>query len=240
MAWTTNDFGLGAVVLNESERRLVAKWSAIDTRIDYIRVAMNSAYELEEGTLNLSAYTNKIIPMMEKMKEANPDIKFFASPRPLNEAVRNGAAWQPYPRWVTGDPGNGNFDFSVEKCTDYLEHYLLLMDSYGFKISFMDLTNEWQSNVGGGRITQSPMLAIVVTNLRESSILADAGIEAPLFVGPSAWEYSQGASWIRNLSSQLRRDAIDIASCHNTNRDEGSGSAIEFADAVRARFSGAK
>ena len=42
--------------LNASERDLVAKWSAIDTRIDYIRVAINSAYELEEGNLDLSAY----------------------------------------------------------------------------------------------------------------------------------------------------------------------------------------
>jgi len=214
--------------LNSSERDEIAKWSAIDTRIDYIRVAMNSAYELEEGQFNLSAYTNKIIPLMQEMKDANPDIKFFASPRPLNEAI-SGAAWQPYPRWVTGDPGNGNFNFNWQKCAEYLERYLLLMDSYDFKISFMDLTNEWQSNDGGSRITQADARDIT-EYLKDSTALANANIEVPLFIGASAWNYQQGASWIRNLDTVRRRNAIDIAACHNTDR---TGSAQEFADQVR-------
>ena len=234
--------------LDNGERDEVAKWSAIDTRIDYIRVAMNSKYELEEGNLNLSAYTSKIIPMMQDMKDANPDIKFFASPRPLNEAYSSGrwtspegvtsnVTWQPYPIWVTGasTPVSGDYDFNDIKCGEYIERYLLLMKSYGFDISFLDLSNEWQSNVGGGRMTQSDARD-VVQYLKDSDILAFAGVDMPLFVGPSAWEYSQGASWIANLSTQARRDAIDIASCHNTNRDSGSGTAQGFADAVHARL----
>ena len=225
--------------LNAAERDDIAKWSAIDTRIDYIRVAMNSAYELEEGNFNLSAYTNKIIPLMQEMKDANPDIKFFASPRPLDEAI-SGARWQPYPRWVTGDPGNGNFDFQWQKCAEYLERYLVLMDSYGFKISFMDLTNEWQTNSSNGagassRINQADAREIT-EYLKASAVLANANIDVPLFIAPSAWNYSQGSSWISNLSTQRRRDAVDIAACHNTDR---TGSAQQFADAVTARFSGA-
>ena len=225
--------------LNDAERELVAKWSAIDTRIDYIRVAMNSGYELVEGEYDLSAYTNKIIPMMQKMKEANPDIKFFASPRPLNEAYPNkkwegeNVRWQPYPIWVTGAPTpiSGNFDFQWLKCAEYLERYLLLMNDYGFKISFMDLTNEWQSNDNNNapRITQADARDIT-EYLKDSPALAAANVEVPLFIGPSAWNYSQGASWIRNLDTQRRRDAIDIAACHNTNR---TGTAQQFADDVR-------
>jgi len=91
--------------LNTAERQLVAKWSAIDTRIDYIRVAINAEYELVEGTYDLRAYTDRIIPMMQKMQEANPDLKFFASPRPLHEAYPSSqnVAWQPYPLWITGN-----------------------------------------------------------------------------------------------------------------------------------------
>ena len=236
--------------LNSSERDDIAKWSAIDTRIDYIRVAMNSGYELVEGERDLSAYTDKIIPMMQEMKDANPDLKFFASPRPLNEAypskkwkdpndpdaTSRDVRWQPYPIWVTGAPTpiSGNFNFNVGKCVQYIEDYLLLMNQYGFKISFMDLTNEWQSN-SGGRITQTDARD-VVRALQSSSTLSEAGIEVPKFIGPSAWNYSQGASWISNLNTQLRRDAISIAGCHNTDR---TGSAQQFANAVRARFSGA-
>ena len=237
--------------LNSAERDDIAKWSAIDTRIDFIRVAMNGGYELVEGETDLSAYTNKIIPMMQEMKEANPDIKFFASPRPLNEAypskkwkdpndpdaTSQNVRWQPYPIWVTGAPTpiSGNFNFNVNKCVQYIEDYLLLMDEYGFKISFMDLTNEWQSNDGGGRITQADCRDVTLA-IKNSSILAQAGIEAPKFIAPSSWNYSQGANWISRLNSQLRRDAIDIAASHNTDK---TGTAQQFGDAVRARFSGA-
>ena len=147
---------------SNSNKRQVAEWSMIDCDVDYIRVAMNSAFELEEGDYDLSAYTRKIIPMMNEMKGQKPDIKFFASPRPLNEAVSN-ARWQPYPLWVTDispteeDPPSytsSSFDFGAIKCAEYLIRYLRLMKHYGFKISYMDLTNEWQSNRFGGRITQ--------------------------------------------------------------------------------------
>ena len=223
--------------LNDSERDLVAKWSAIDTRIDFIRVAINSDYELEEGTYKPSAYTNKILPLMEEMRDANPDIKFFASPRPLNEAV-SGAAWQPYPRWVTGNTaGSSSFDFDWQKCAEYLERYLVLMDDNGFKISFMDLTNEWQSNSNNAagassRINQNDYVAI--TNyLKTSTVLSDKNINIPLFIGPSSWNYSQGGSWIRNLNNADKRAAVDIAASHNTNK---TGTAQDFGDDVRARF----
>ena len=223
--------------LNASERRDVATWSAVDTGIDFVRVAMNSAYELTEGDINLNAYTNKILPLMTVMKEANPDIKFFASPRPLNEAI-DGAAWQPYPRWVTGDDGSGNFDFDWENCVRYIEDYLLLMDSEGFKISFMDLTNEWQSNSSNhnphtsSRINQADVRYITEA-LKSSTRLSDAGIEVPLFIAPSSWNYSQGGSWITNINSGSKRAAVDIAASHNTNK---TGTAQQFGDAVRAEM----
>jgi len=218
--------------LNASERDDIAKWSAIDTRIDYIRVAINAEYERDfKGDYDIRAYEDKIIPMMQEMKDANPDIKFFASPRPLHESYPSSqnVAWQPYPIWVDGttSPSSGAFDFDWEKCAVYLEEYILLMKSYGFKISFMDLTNEWQSNVNGGRITQADFRDI--TEYLKANLDPD---DVPQFIAPSAWEYSQGTSWINNLSSNRRREAVDIASCHNTNRDTGSGSAQAFADAV--------
>ena len=128
-----------------ANKNTVARWSMVDCDVDYIRVAMNAEYELTEGTYNLTAYTDKIIPMMQAMKAAKPDIKFFATPRPLNESSGySNAAWQPYPYWITGDPGNGSsFSFNWQKCAEYLVRYINLMKSYGFKISFMDLTNEW-------------------------------------------------------------------------------------------------
>ena len=221
--------------LNNSERNDIAKWSAVDTRIDFIRVAINSAYELEEGVYNLNAYENKIFPMMRKMQEANPDIKFFASPRPLNEAI-SGVSWQPYPQWVTGDDGDGNFDFDWEKCAEYLERYLVLMNDNGFKISFLDLTNEWQSNSSNhnpgtsSRINQADV-RYITEYLKASTVLSGANIEAPLFIAPSSWNYQQGGSWITNINSGSKRAAVDIAASHNTDK---TGTAQQFGDRVRA------
>ena len=223
--------------LNASERDDIAKWSAIDTRIDYIRVAINAEYELVEGTYDLRAYTDKIIPLMQEMKDANPDLKFFASPRPLHEAYSSSTnvAWQPYPLWITGDTNStssSNFNFKWEKCAEYLERYILLMKSYGFKISFMDLTNEWQSNDGGSRITQADYRDI--TEYLKANLDPE---DMPLIVGPSSWNYSQGESWIRNLDTTRRRNAVDIAAGHNTNRpsdpDENFAATVDFAQQVR-------
>ena len=228
----------------------------LDCDVDYIRVAMNSKFELDEGTYDMSAYTNKIIPMMTAMKDEKPDIKFFASPRPLNEAV-SGARWQPYPLWVTGASSytSGSFDFQDIKCAEYLIRYLRLMKSYGFKISYMDLTNEWQAN-SGGRITQADARDIAEymkdyvqnrpspdpTDIGDPAIVAELPTgslpvlvpdDMPLLIGPSSWEFSQGASWIRNLNDNRKRAAIDIAASHNTNRDSGSGTEQSFADQAR-------
>lgn len=231
---------------SNSELRNVARWSAVDTDIDFIRVAMNSKYELTEGTYDLSAYTSKIIPMMQKMQDANPNIKFYASPRPLNEAV-SGASWQPYPLWVTGATTytSGDYDFQDIKCAEYIIKYLLLMKSYGFKISFLDVTNEWQSNGGGGRLTQDDMddienylnvtyMAAPWAHPALSPTLLLEPEDIPEIIAPSSWSYSEGTSWIANLDSGDRA-AISIAASHNTSRN---GSAESFANAVINEFSG--
>ncbi|WP_411846174.1 carbohydrate-binding protein [Roseibacillus persicicus] len=222
--------------LSGSERDQVARWSAVDADIDFVRVAINSKYELTEGSYDLSAYTSKIIPLMQEMKQANPNIKFFASPRPLNEAYPNkkwenqDVKWQPYPIWVTGasDPVTSDFDFKWEKCAEYLERYILLMKSYGFKISFLDLTNEWQdaTPLGGSRIDTGD--ARDITNYLKANLDPE---DMPLIVTSSAWNYAQGTSWINAHTTNARRDSIDIAASHNTDR---GGDAQTFADKVRS------
>ena len=212
--------------LDAEERDSLAKWSVVDTEVDYIRVAINAGYELKEGQFNLRAYTKKIIPMMKEMKEANPDIKFFASPRPADEAEK-GISWQPYPRWITGDHNKkGKFDLDWEKCAEYLLRYLELMHSQGFKISFLDITNEWQSSSGNnGRLTTAEAQKIV-TYLKKKL----PPNQMPLIVAPSSWNYTQGASWLKTINTPKKRAAIDIASSHNTNR---TGTPAQFAAIAR-------
>ncbi|MEP4078406.1 carbohydrate-binding protein [Haloferula sp.] len=211
--------------LNGSERDDIARWSAVDTDIDYVRVAINCEYELTEGVFDLSAYTDKIIPMMQEMQQANPNIKFFASPRPLDEAQDN-VNWQPYPQWITGSTGNNtDYDLDWENCAEYLERYILLMDSYGFKISFLDLTNEWDtSGRGSGAMSSGDVRDI--TEYLEVNLDAEL---MPAIVAASSYSYSQGNSWLNSVNTTRRRNAIDVAASHNTGRD---GKAETFAAKV--------
>ncbi len=220
----------------------VPDWSVNDCNVDYVRTAMNSAYELDEGTYDLSAYTSKIIPMMTAMQNANPNIKWFASPRPLNEAVSS-ATWQPYPLWVTGASSYtaGDYDFDAAKCAEYMIRYLLLMKSYGFKITYMDLTNEWQTNyASGGRFAPDDAATIkaafdayLANPYPHPALAADLLLEKedfPLMIGASSWNYDQGSQWISKFTTTERKDAIDIASSHNTDK---TGTAQDFADAAK-------
>jgi len=201
--------------LSSEEKNTVAKWSVIDCDIDYLRVAINSKYELTEGEYNLRAYTQKIIPMMQIMKKANPNIKFFASPRPLNEAVK-GVAWQPYPQWITGSKGKGkSFNFKWKKCAEYLVRYLKLMEQYGFKITYLDITNEWN------HLTPTHVRDIVEHLKKELP-----SNQVPLIVGPSTWNFAQGEVWLKKINTERLRNSIDITASHNTDR---TGTALGFA-----------
>ena len=224
--------------MNASEKDMVAQWSVVDCEVDYIRVAINSEYELDEDVYDESAYTFRIKPMMQDMKDANPNIKFFASPRPLNEASGYGdAAWQPYPLWITGSSSKTatDFDFDYVKCSEYLIRYLLLMKSWGFKITYLDVTNEWQSQFVGGKVTQSDVRDIhqyfqsYLTNAwshPEIPGLVLTAEDIPMIVAPSSYSYSEGAAWIDLLlGHQTKVDAISIASAHNTSK-EGSAEAF--------------
>ncbi len=208
--WTTS--------LNSAERDLVAKWSVVDNDIDFIRVAINSGYELTEGDFDLSAYTFRIIPMMQEMQQANPDIKFFASPRPLDEAQPN-VAWQPYPQWITNSTGgSSNFSLNWEKCAQYLIRYIELMDSYGFEISYLDLTNEWNF--------LTPTHARDIAEYLEDDLIPK-GLTMPQIIAPSTWSYAQGRSWLAGVNTTRRRNAIDISASHNTDK---TGTAEDFVE----------
>ncbi|MDP0489500.1 MAG: carbohydrate-binding protein [Verrucomicrobiota bacterium JB023] len=227
-----------------------AQWSVDDCDVDYIRVAINAKYELTEGVFQEDAYfdaddsegggtnNDRIIPMMRDMQEANPDIKFFASPRPLNEAV-SGVAWQPYPQWITGSSGsNSNFNFDEVKCSEYLLRYLILMKHHGFQISYMDLTNEW-NHLNAQDVRDISALfddyldgtkPVIHPDYPDVTLTAE---DIPLLIAPSAWSYSQGSSWMNGVRFSSYRQALDIAACHNT--DKG-GTAQDFADSVRERY----
>jgi len=141
--------------------------------------------------------------------------------------------------------------------------YLLLMKSYGFKISYLDVTNEWQADFGG-RVTQHDVRDVSEylneTYLAnpwphpdlDSNLLLTAD-DIPQIVAPSSWNYDEGRRWIDGLNSSRERNAIQVEEYCNpgteiwntevhgwkstSNADEVLTSAFMF-EAINAGFHG--
>lgn len=211
----------------------LARYAVGDLQADYVRVAIFAAYEREEGRKNPKAY-ERILDMMKALKRENPAIKFFASPRPLEEAYSQEewnrdwdgkVPWSPYPIWIlpfertgTDEEGKpiwqmGNLD--EKKFTRYMADYLNFMHQEGFSIEYLDVTNELE--IPSGKVKY------MVEHLKE---LLDPGIKMPLIVAPSSWNMQQGLAWLKSANS----DMLDIVACHNT--DPG-GSMESFAELGR-------
>ena len=98
------------------------------------------------------------------------------------------------------------------------------MKSYGFQIDFIDMSNEW-NNVTPTHIRD--IKAHLAANL--------APADLPQIIANSAWSYAQGASWLTGVNTTAKKAAIDIASCHNTDK---TGTAQDFADKVELIWPG--
>lgn len=228
-----------------STRTRIAELGVKELKADYVRVAVNCAYEKEEGDKQLLEYS-QIWNMMYAMKAANADIKFFASPRPLDEAYdknesvavwghKDNVPWAPYPRWILEWNQNGTKKmddgtvvpkwvqgaFHVDKLIQYYADYLNLMNTKGFVISYLDLTNE--KNV----IT--PSISKYIYHNLPSKL--NAGVEMPELIVPSAWSLGQGTDWLKSVDQTKNEHlSFSIASAHNTGKD---GSPEEFSAAAR-------
>jgi hypothetical protein len=221
--WRTGSFG-----------NTLADLAVKELKSEFVRVAVNCAYEREEGVVNSTAY-DKIIDMMTAMKLSNPDIKFFASPRPLNEAYSNQeeidvwggkCPWSPAPSWVipwteNGTSSDGTTKWKIgsvkaPKLTRYYADYLNLMHSHGFKIDYLDITNEKND-------VSATICKYLFDNIPE---LLDSGVYMPELVAPSSWSFEQGVKYLDDFSEN-QLSSFTIAASHNTN---AAGSPKAFSD----------
>lgn len=206
-----------------------------ELKSSYVRVAINCEYERDEGVINVSAY-DKILEVMNNMKQINPDILFFASPRPLAEAYSkdeiandwNGAVpWSPYPTWVypVKQGTNGKWDvvdsqFKIDKLIRYYSDYLNFMHEKGFKISYLDATNE--------KKIITPSLNKQLYNGIKSTI--KPGVNMPDMIVPSSWSREQGVDWLNSVKGD-EKDYFSIAATHNTGE---AGTSASFVNKARS------
>ena len=238
------------------QRERLAEMAVKELKADYVRVAINCGYEREEGVLNPDAYTEDIVPLMNHLRKYNPQVKFFATTRPLKEAYdvdknpedaafvnqnfKNGnITMYSYPIWVGGNK-NVLIDryrtFDRDKMVRYLSDYLNLMDEYGFDIEYMDLTNEdqdvWEADIDN-----------ILYVVKEIPGHLNPGVRMPRIVFPSTWSPGDGFTKFLDLdkvkgNERAVFEALDVISTHNTPDTDASNfdnaSLVRFAETVHA------
>lgn len=208
--------------LSPEEKKRLAKIAISDCRVHYIRIAINALAEQVEGKFE-PAYYDQILDMMAHMKEARPDIKLFASPRPIGEvdwSRRNLVPYTCFPFWITIFEPEADEElsktrrwksytgFDSNKAADYMVRYVRFMKSKGFTIDYLDLKNEID------RLIKPPEGKAMALRIREQ-----LGADSPKLVGPSSFSYSGLAFWMKACLDGLGGDFLDIASVHNTGSD---------------------
>lgn len=202
-----------------------------EMKSDFVRVAVTSAYEREEGKIDEAVY-EPILTLMQSLKDVNPAIKFFASPRPLFEAYSNpekvkiwghqeNVPWAPYPTWILEWVQNGTKKmpdgtvvpkwiegrFDMDALVRFYADYLNYMYQKGFEITYLDVTNEKQIN-----------------SLEASKYLSDnlskklhKGVSMPLLIVPSSWNIAGATEWLKKVdTSKGEHNSFQIVSTHNT------------------------
>lgn len=229
----------------------LAELGVKELKSKFVRVAISPKYQLEEDEeVNPSAY-DIILEMMDAMKKANPEILFFATPQPLQEAYPNKTAedkeiynkkweggtvpWSPFPTWVLNVKKQGTevvdgntvpkwvtTNLDVDKLIKYFSDYLNFMYDKGFVISYMDVTQEKEI------ITPD----ILVRLYNEIPNHLNDGVKMPLLIGPSSWSRYHGTEWLKGVKSEEQKRALGIASTHNTNDMGSSEEFVAEADRV--------
>lgn len=192
----------------------LARLAVQECKVDYVRVAINGAAEIEEGKLDWSVYDGEIFRVMRAFQKANPRIKFFASPRPFHEAVP-GSPFTSFPLWITEfqDPSNrrAGVTFHWEKAADYLVRQIRYMQKQGFNIAYMDSKNECCLFLRPGDIGR------MIDRVRKQ-----LGSKMPLVIAPSSHNRAAGQAWLEEAMKIGRTDFFDIISTHKTDQQKGT------------------
>lgn len=206
--------------LSPEEAKKLAEQSVKDCKVDYVRVAIDGAAEFEEGKTNWDYY-NKQLEMMNAMKEANPNIKFFASPRPIHEAVkavmgkkappREIIPFSCFPLWI-GEfnhpfekKGRKMVAFHWDKAADFMVRQIKFLQDKGFNIAYMDIKNE------NDRYYFPAELSKMTDSIRKQM-----GDKMPKVIGPSSYDRGGCVDWLNKAIEINRTDFFDIISSHNT------------------------
>jgi hypothetical protein len=190
----------------------LAQWAVGKCRVDYVRIAINPAAELVEGDIKWEVYDRQL-EIMRAIQKVRPDIKWFASPRPVHNELKN-APFTPFPLWISvwQNPMRENADeerkflrLEAEKGAGYYVRYLRFMQEQGFKMTYLDAINEATAHLRAADVAR------MMDHVREQM-----GDQMPIVIAPSAHNWNAAVKWINEAKEAGRTDFWQITACHNT------------------------
>ncbi len=192
------------------ERQRLARLAVDECRVHYVRVALNVGAERAEGQIAWEPAYRQILDCMRALRDARPEVKFFAIPRPIHEAVP-GAPYTCFPLWITEFDDAGRIrKFHWDKAADIMVRHLRYVTGQGFKITYMDVKNECDKKI------RPVEAARMIERMREQM-----GAEMPVVVAPSSHNYKAGYNWLREAVQKGVTNFFEIAATHNS-RETGS------------------
>lgn len=219
--------------LDADELIRLADLAVKQCNVTYVRIAIDGAAEFNEGEYDWSVYDREL-ECIRALQAANPDIRFFASPRPFHEAIAQrygpGSAEKENPPYICFPLWIAEFEYPYEKdkrklkafhwdkAAEYLVRHVRFLTDEGVNVRYLDVKNE------NDRYFRPTELGLMADRIREQ-----LGDDVPLIVAPSSYDWKGGTEWLEEAVAVGRTDFFDIAASHNT---KNRGNPQDFAEAA--------
>lgn len=202
----------GGNLKNASNPEEIIDWLVKDIPFNTWRIAYNKNQEIVEGVKNWAYYDDELA-VMQLIKNANPDIKFFATLESdyhgYSQGNRNNLpTWiydYSYDRETSTVIGSRSFD--AVKYGLFLADYLEYMEQSGFPITYLATSKEYV-----GVITADRAKIAIQTLIDE---LEARNVQMPLIVDAGTWSLSNGINLINNYENRDMTQYVYGYSSHN-------------------------
>ncbi|WP_017446730.1 hypothetical protein [Gayadomonas joobiniege] len=202
----------GGNLINASNPEEIIDWLIDDIPFDTWRIAYNKNQEIVEGVKNWAYYDDELFAL-NLIKQANPDIKFFATLESDYNGYRQGNR-NNLPTWIydyaydrsTGED-TGTRSFDAVKYGLFLADYVEFMDNAGFPLTYLATSKEYVGVITADRAKIAIQTLIDELNTR--------GVAVPLLVDAGTWSLSSGVSLINKYEERDMTQYMYGYSSHN-------------------------
>ncbi|WP_372772795.1 T9SS type A sorting domain-containing protein [Mangrovibacterium sp.] len=183
----------------------IVDWAFKDIAFNVCRVQFDKNQELEEGTKNWDFYAKQILSM-KMVKESNPAIRFFATPRTDYDGYGDN---NNLPDWFCNYKTKA---IDTDKYGIFLADYVEYMSQQGLPISYLSIVKEWSSYV-----TAAVAKEVI---LKLNSELDARQIEKPLIIDQGYWSLSQGIKQLADIATLGSKDLYYAFCTHNYQKED--------------------